>query len=148
MESLEKSTLLQEENGLYGLQVSKTGVMLATKNNEVYSDNELFAQVTPAGYFEFNNVRLTNGENNITVTSEDLSNNNSEFSQSLIINYEVNNVVDLVIQANDILLLPEIPKVDELVTVAVTVHNFGDIDSSASLLSVSAVDNNSNQHNN
>ncbi|WP_444998446.1 CARDB domain-containing protein [Aliikangiella sp. IMCC44359] len=139
----QQSIAYQSEFPIRYLQISETGLLMVEMNNLVESKQ---VQITPAGYFKFDNIALSHGANNITVKSQDKSQNESETSSPVIINYEVNNLVDFQLNTNDIKLIPEIPKAGETARVAVSVKNLGDIPSPVTSISLIAVDEANNRY--
>lgn len=139
LEDSKKELVFNDADEIYNLQVAKTGFLLIEADYEP-------VRITPAGYFKFENLRLLSGENKFSATSTDASNNLSEESAAVIINYQNNNKVDFSIQQSDLRIFPSIPRQDELTNISVTIHNLGDIIANESSLSVTAIDKNQNKY--
>jgi len=99
------------------IQASERGELLALIEND--DDEFFYRKISPGGFFEFKNVPLSHGENAINVSAVDSSNNVSAESETLVVTYNVTNLVDFEISVDDIQLLPQLPVKGELASVSV-----------------------------
>lgn len=97
------------------------------------------ALLTLPGYFEFDNVPLSLGDNAFSAVAEDEAGNVSDPSGSIVVNYTRSNRPDLSVTAGDIRVLPATPSAGETARVGITVRNLGNSPSGPTVLSALAV---------
>ena len=82
-----------------------------------------YTKATENGSFSFDNVILSDGENILKVLAIDKTGNKSEPSESIIVNFETNDLADIYISSDSIIIDPVIATPLETVTIGYTIEN-------------------------
>ncbi|MEJ2065683.1 MAG: CARDB domain-containing protein, partial [Reinekea sp.] len=97
-------------------------------------------RITLPGYFEFKDVNLKLGDNEVAAVATDAAGNTSPISDSIVIQRGLGDLADLSVRPEDIVLLPSIPNVNETVSIGITVRNLGLSSSETASFSILAID--------
>lgn len=135
----ETVTIIESERRINLAQISATGNLLA---DVMVNSTSGLAEVSPKGQFEIANVRLSHGLNSLQVESVDSSNNNSELSNLVNIDYQLSNQIDLSISSESILFLPQVASSGETVRLSIVIENLGNNFANQSGISVTALTSN------
>lgn len=107
----------------YYLGASITGIIAAISGDV---DNSFtFYSMMPAGYFEFSDVTLNPGDNDLTVMATDAVGNKSPLSDSISVGYNPQPIPDLIVTSDNVSLYPLLPMTGQKVAINAVISNAG-----------------------
>lgn len=112
--------------------------------SERVNGNFNFTRIALKGHFIYRDISLSQGDNIFTATAVDVTGNVGEPSDSIVVNYSLDDRADLVVSESDVRIVPAYPLENSQAGIQVIVRNSGVKSSEASSLSVFAIDGNGN----
>lgn len=116
------SQLVADLNRITTLQWLSSGEVVYVDNNS----NQL-NYLTPPGFFAFDSVPLTSGENQFYATATDASGNISLSSDSIVVAYDTSRLPDIALSADRVFLFPMVPSSGESVVANIVLQNPSEI---------------------
>jgi flagellar hook assembly protein FlgD len=118
----QRKVSLQDMDSLNYISWSRLGFI-------AYEDGQSGLNIVyPQGYFNFKDAQLDPGENVFYATAADASDNVSPPSDEISVVFDMSDLPDLAISADDIMIYPPYPMVGQMATITATVRNIGQVD--------------------